>query len=479
MSTTRAIARNTIVQIAGKALSTILGLLAIGMMTRYLGPEKFGWYITVISFLQFIGILTDFGLIPVTAQMLSEPNFNKKELFKNLLGFRFTTAIIFLGLAPFIALFFPYPIEVKIAISFTTISFLAVAMSQIFTGFYQTKLKMHIQVLAENANRLILVIGLFLALCYHASFVSIMWILVIGNLTYLAVLWFKARQETTVGFAYNKEIWLAIIKKMWPISISIIFNVIYLRGDTILLSIFRSQSEVGAYGAAYRVIDIFTQLSMMIMGVILPLLTFAWSRNLKEEFRLRFQQAFDSLMLFAIPLTAGTIILAPKIMNLIATDKFTGAASALQILILAVLGVYLGAIFGHTAVAINRQRQTMWIYISDAVLTLIGYLIFIPLYGIKGAAWMTVFSEFYAGFLLFITVRHYTKEKISTKNLGKILLATLIMSAILLFVQQLNVIISALIGAIVYGIILILSKAISKNTLKEIFSAEETEKLGN
>ena len=27
-----------------------LGVLALGMMTRYLGTEKFGWYVTTISF---------------------------------------------------------------------------------------------------------------------------------------------------------------------------------------------------------------------------------------------------------------------------------------------------------------------------------------------------------------------------------------------------------------------------------------------
>ena len=59
MSTARAIAQNTAIQISGKAVSTLLGLAAIAMMTRYLGVEKFGWYITAIGFLQFVGIFSD------------------------------------------------------------------------------------------------------------------------------------------------------------------------------------------------------------------------------------------------------------------------------------------------------------------------------------------------------------------------------------------------------------------------------------
>src|SRR3989338_1779513 len=91
---TRVIAHNTIIQIIGKIISVALGLLALGMMTRYLGQEQFGWYITVISFLTFAGILTDFGLIPVSAQMLSEPKHDKTKLFRNLIGFRLAAAII-------------------------------------------------------------------------------------------------------------------------------------------------------------------------------------------------------------------------------------------------------------------------------------------------------------------------------------------------------------------------------------------------
>jgi len=79
MSLTKKVAHNTIVQIIGKIISTVLGLVAIGMLARYLGQEQFGWYITAISFLQFIGIVIDFGLVPVTAQMMSEKDFDKEK----------------------------------------------------------------------------------------------------------------------------------------------------------------------------------------------------------------------------------------------------------------------------------------------------------------------------------------------------------------------------------------------------------------
>ncbi|MFA6427336.1 MAG: flippase [Candidatus Magasanikbacteria bacterium] len=470
MSLTRQVAHNTIYQLVGKVISTFFGLLAIGMMTRYLGTEQFGWYITVITFLQFIGILIDFGLIPVTAQMMSEPNFDKQFLFKNLLTYRLVTALIFLGITPFVAWFFPYPLEVKIAISFTTISFLCISINQVITGLFQSRLKMHIQTIAENIGRIALVAGLYLVITKGLGFLPIMGIVTLASMVYTLALLIFTHRETPLGFAYDKQIWKSITHKMWPITISIIFNVVYLKGDTLILTVMRSQAEVGMYGAAYRVIDIIAQMAMMIMGVMLPLLAYSWSRNHREDFRHRYQMSFDSMMLIAIPTTVGMAILSTKIMRLVAGNNFTDAGNILQILSLAVLGVFVGGVFGHVAVAINRQKQTMWIYISDAIITLIGYLIFIPRYGLSGAAWMTVFSEWYAGLLLFITIKYYSKEQVQLKTFVKIALASIAMGSVLFLLQNLHVLTLILIGILVYGLVLVGIGGISKKTLKEILT---------
>ncbi|OGH75492.1 MAG: hypothetical protein A3G00_01150 [Candidatus Magasanikbacteria bacterium RIFCSPLOWO2_12_FULL_43_12] len=467
---TRVIAHNTIIQIIGKIISVALGLLALGMMTRYLGQEQFGWYITVISFLTFAGILTDFGFIPVSAQMLSEPEHDKTKLFRNLIGFRLATAIIFLGLAPLAALFFPYPTIVKQAIALTAVAFIGVAINQVFFGLYQTKLKMHIPTIGELTGRIVLVVGLWLLINLKSGFIPIMMVVVLNSLSYTLILWIAAKKYTAVSPAFDWAVWQTIMKKMWPVAIAIIFNVVYLKGDAIILSIFKSQSEVGIYGAAYRVIDILAQTAMMIMGVIMPLLAYNWSRNLKEEFKKYYQQAFDIIMLMAVPIIIGLIMLADKIMIFVAGSEFADASRPLQILAIAIFGVYLGAVFGHVAVAINRQKQTLWIYISDAILTLIGYLYFVPRFGMSGAAWMTVFSELYAGFLLWLTIRYYSQEKIQLKTFGKILLSGLAMSAALWSTKSTGLFIQLPVACLAYLMAIFSLGAVSRQTIKDVFT---------
>lgn len=485
MSLTKQLAHNTAAQMIGKIISTVLGLIAIGMLTRYLGVEQFGWYATTLAFLQFIAIMIDFGLIPVTAQMMSEVPSEldsasehtltayRNTLMKNLLGFRFTTAVVGLGLAPFIALLFPYPHEVKIAITFTTINMLSVAMNQIFIGYYQSKLTTYFQAAGEVLGRVVLIVGLFLCIYFQLGFIPVMVAITLSSVVYTAVLWILARNNTSVSLAFDLSVWKKIAIKMWPIAVSVMFNVIYLRGDTVILSLYRDQVEVGLYGAAYRVIDIVAQTAMMIMGLMLPLLAYAWSKGDDQKFKEHFQLAFNIMMMFAIPMAIGLIVLSEQIMVVIAGAEFSTAALPLTLLSIAVFGIFVGGIFGHVAVAVNRQKETLPIYIVTALITLVLYFILIPRYGMIGAAGASVFSEIFAGTCLYFTIKKYADISLSLIVLGKALLAGALM-AIVLYILQFHLVIAILAGSAVYGLALLILKAVSVQTIKEMVSLKKT-----
>lgn len=465
MSLTRAIAKNTTIQIVGKVISTMLGLVAVGIMTRTLGVEKFGWYVTATGFLQFVGIFSDFGFTIITAKMLSEPEFEKSSLLNNLFTWRFLTALFFQALAPLIILFFPYPAPVKMAVTIMSLSFFAISLNNIFIGYCQSQLKMIIQTTGEVLGRIILVLGLLLVSAKNYGFLPTMGVITLASVVYTVYLWQKSPK---VKFAIDKTISKAIFHKMWPTATTVIFNVFYLQGDRVILPLYVSQTDVGLYGAAYRILDIITQSAGMIMGIMMPLVAFAWSRNLTEEFKKRYQTSVDLVALILIPMMAGILVLANPIMILVGGKEFAGSGQILQFLSVAILGITFGNIFGYIALAIDRQKQAMWIYISDAIITTIAYFIFIPKYGIYGAAGVSIFSELFAGLALMLLANHYANFTPRFKSLGKIILASIIMGAIVYKLQPTNILISVLTGVLVYGTLVMLFKIISKETLKEI-----------
>ncbi len=465
MSQTKQIYQNTLVQLIGKIISTVLGLVVVAIMTRSLGVEKFGWYATATGFLQFIGIFCDFGFTVVSANMLSRPDFDKKTLFNNLFTLRLITALFFQGFLPFIIFFFPYPLEIKLAVMVIALSFINTSINQVFIASLQTKLKMHLQSIGEIIGRIILVIGTLLVVKNDFGFLPMMSIITLSSFFYTGYLWYKSEK---ISLQIDKNISKAIFIQLWPTALAVIFNAIYLQGDRVILPLYVPQTDVAFYGAAYRVLDIVIQVSSMVMGIMTPLLAFAWSRQIMADFKKNAQLAFDLLMTLLIPMVFGAFVLAEPIMRFVAGANFSGAGKILQILIISIFGVCFGMVFGHLALAINKQRQVFWVYLSDALLSLVGYFIFIPKFGMYGAAYVTIFSEFYAGALLLIMAYHYSGFFPKLFTLLKILFISLLMSILIYNLREEHILILISLAGLFYTLGAIALKIFSRDSLLQL-----------
>ncbi len=468
---TASVVRNTFTHFSGKIVGTFLGIATIAMMTRYLGQEQFGWYVTAVAFLQIVGILIDFGLVIVTGQMLGElKDYSEKTIVRNLLGFRTLTAAVAYGLAAALIWLFPYTTEIKWAVVLTSVAFFLIAENQILTGIFQKHLKAHWIGLAEVAQRAALFAGVFLVVYKDFGFMPVMAAVVIGNIAQTIVLATRAHRIVPLGFSFEKNIWSIIFKKSWPIAISIAFNLIYLRADVFILSLVRPQTEVGLYGAAYRIMDVTTAIPIIFMGLMVPLLAKSWTSTDKANFSSLVSRSFSALSVVAIPVLVGGALLASPIMKLIAGEEFIASGPIVQVLLIALMGGFLGALFGHTIVAINHQRKTIWIYLLTAIITLVGYLIFIPRYGYMGAAWMTVFSELLAGALLWLYVKKVTRARITLTPLFKSVAASGLMAGSLWLIRDLHVVLLVFIGGAVYTLAMIAVKGISYRDLRLLIS---------
>ena len=107
MSLTKKIAHNTMIQYIGKIVTTILGIFVVALMTRYLGKEGFGQYITVTAFLAFFGIIVDFGLSLTATRTVGKPGLDINKYLSNMMTLRIISSFIFMGLAPLVVWIFP------------------------------------------------------------------------------------------------------------------------------------------------------------------------------------------------------------------------------------------------------------------------------------------------------------------------------------------------------------------------------------
>lgn len=472
MNLSSKIAYNTIIQLAGKVISTVLGLIALAMMARYLGQAGFGSYITIINFVSFFAVIADLGLTLVTVQMISRPGIDERKILNNLMGLRLVSIIIFLTIAPIVAIFLPYTLTVKIGILIATLSFLFPALNQILVGLFQKNLRMDKSVIAETASRIVLVLGIYLSMRFSWGLNGMLWATVISAGINFIVAYFLAANFYLLKPAFDFGFWKEVIKKSWPLAITIVLNLLYLKTDTLILSLIKSPGEVGLYGAAYRIIDVLTTLPFMFAGIILPVLTLAWFEQRKEYFAAVLQKSFDLMAIFSIPIIAGTLVLAKPLIILVAGDEFGDSGLILKILIFALVAIFLGCMFAHAVIAINKQREMIKFYIFVSLSAVALYLIFIPFFSYFGAAAITIYSELAIAFFSAYIVWRHTKFIPSFKVLIKSVVAAFIMWATLYFIPTsfyyswTGLLISSSIAVFIYFISLYLIRGVTESDLK-------------
>lgn len=451
MSLSQKIAHNTLIQIIGKALSTAIALIPIALITRYLGPEGFGYYTIIIAFLSFFGIMSDMGIYLTALQMISEPGRDAVKIFSNAFTARAIISIICFGTAPILALLFPYPAIVKQGIFITTIAFFFISLSQILHAIYQKELKMFEAELSEIVGKIVMLISVVIVIYLKLNLLFIMLAIILCNFTHFLIKYIYSKKYIRITLSFDKEIWQEIFFKSWPIALSILFNLIYLRGDTIILSLFASKSQVGFYGASYKALDVLTALPIIFAGLMMPLFTAAYVEKNIANLKKYLQISFDLSALLSIPIILGAQFIAYKTMMLIAGKAFYPAGAILKILIIAVNMIFFGTLFGHFIVAIGEQKTMLWGYLTAAILAIIGYFMLIPKFGAIGAAWVTVFSETTVAIIAFAIIYKKTKLSISPIKLFKALFAGAFMSLVLYFIRNANMFIIILIGAFIYA----------------------------
>lgn len=480
MSLAKRVAHNTIIQVIGKGTSTVLGLFALALITRYLGPEGYGEYTTITTFLTFFATIADLGLTLVTVQMISGRHDDENKILNNLFSIRLFSALLLLLIAPLVVFSFPYSQTVKIGVLITAAAFLFPALNQIIIGLFQKRLSMDRDAISEVLSRLVLILGIMVAKKIGSGLNGILIASVISAASNFFLHYILSLKFAFIRLELDFSLWKKILTKSWPLAITIVLNLIYLRADTLILSLFRPAAEVGLYGATYKVIDVLTTLPFMFAGLILPILTEAWLNDNPGYFKKVLQKSFDLMAIIAIPLIVGAQFLSDSIMTIAAGRDFAGAGQILKLLIIAVAAIFLGTMFSHAVIALDKQRKMIVFYAFTSLTSLAAYFLIIPRFSCFGAAIVTIYSEvliaLFSGYCVFRYSHFYPRLITSIKAV----ISGIIMGVFLYFFPPYyaeslgGLIFVILLAGLIYFLTLYVLGGIKTEDLETIFKKSKT-----
>ncbi|MCR4312209.1 MAG: oligosaccharide flippase family protein [Candidatus Uhrbacteria bacterium] len=449
----RALAKNTILQVGGKLIGTAVGLATFYVLVHGLGTDGYGALTTALTYASLFAIVVDFGLTLTTAQLISEKGADEERILGNLFSLRLVTGFFFMSLAPITSFFLPATPAIRIAILLCSLSFFLSTTAQVFIGVFQKRLLLSRAVVAETASRVVSFVLICLAMWLHLGIVAAAAAFAAGSVVQIILMLGATLRHVTIWPRWESSVLLGIIARSWPIGVSILFNLIYLKGDILFMWLLgRTETEIGLYGSAYKVVDVITTVPVMFMGLMLPILAVHWSAKRADAFRTKLQESFDTMAILAIPFAIGSVLVGEPLMALIKPDLVT-AGTVLHILGPTSAVVFFGSLFGHAVVAVNKQRPMTWAYVFVAVVAVIGYVTFIPTSGIFAAAWVSFVSEMLIAVIAAIVVCRTAKFVPGIALALRSIFAAIAMGGVIVLLST-HVLLEVLIGCMVYSVVL-------------------------
>jgi len=393
---------NTLIQIAGKIISTALSLVSIGLLTRYLGQEGFGNYSLVFAYLSVFSIFSDLGLQLTMVRELAQ----KKEssICWSFFWTKFFLVIFATLLSWLFLLVFPYSKFLKIAVLITSFGFALGSLNNFGTVIFQANIRLDLVTLVDVISKGVTVGFIIVFVSLGQGLYNILNTILIGNLAGSILTIFLLRKFITFDFKFDFNLAKKIIRQSLPVGLISILALLYFKIDTLILSIFRGVREVGIYSLSYKVLENILVLWGYYMAGAYPLL----AKFSKEK--IKYEDIFKKSLKIAITGGIGILIfgwfLAPSIIKILGGKEFRESVFILRILLFSLPFFLTNNLFYHNFLVRKQPQKILKILSFSLLLDIILNYALIPNYGYFGAALAVVLTQ------LFILIL-YLKESIS------------------------------------------------------------------
>ncbi|MDR3558849.1 MAG: flippase [Candidatus Pacebacteria bacterium] len=469
MRVARKIAYNVLVSSVSKIASTVLALVSLMFITRYLGVSGFGEYATVLAFFSFFAALLDLGLYSISTREISRPGADEEKIMGNIFTLNIVSSLAIIVIAPILVLFFPYPQEVKNAIIIVAGAYLFSTGYQVLNGVFQKNLAMDRVAIAELLGRILQVALTIAAVKLKLDFTwiiaSVLFYMIFTFV--LVIAW--SRKYIRIRPQFDFIYWKNFLKESYPMGLSAIITFLYFKADTILLSVMKSSADVGVYNGAYKVMENITFFPSMLVGLVFPIMA-ANIFSDRAQFENVSNKTFKVLLVVAIPLVVGTLFLSQGIVQLIGGAGFSQSAVVLRILIFALACIFFSNLSNAILISGNLQKKLMTVLAVAAVLNIGANLILIPRYSYMAAAYMSFLTELFVLVATFYLVARKLDYFPKLEQIRGILSAGLVMGLFLYFFHSGGIFSAGLASVSVYLLALWVFRAVKTSEITSIIS---------
>ena len=382
------VAFNTLSQLVGKAVSALATFVVTFLVARQLGASGYGDFVKITTYVAFFYLLADFGINAIFLQHNDQKNW---------------PALVVLRLVGSVAL---------IITSFIILALLPGSKSQGYTPMVRLGILLFsptilFQGLITTANAIFQK-----RLRYDLA----TWAIIFGSITTLMLLWkptnilmfigavatgalvttifsftFASRLVGHIRFAPTLGQMKRLLIPSIPLGITLLFNLVYFRADSVVITLTRPTVEVGIYGLAYKVFEVVLVFPAFFMNAVYPFMVSETVGKSYGKLTKIFSRSFLFLLLTSL-ITIAVLWFAAPLLSLIKSD-FAPSTGALRVLSLGLPFFFVTSTTMWALIALKKQLALAIIYGTSMIVNLVGNILLVPSHGFMAAAWLTVICE--------------------------------------------------------------------------------------
>ena len=422
------VARNSVAPIILNLFNRGIDFAFAFVMLRILGPEGAGIYYYAVIVFGWFDIFTNFGLNTFLTREVSRDRSQARRYLYNTSILR---VLLMLAGVALLAAFIgvrqsivspPLSGEALLAIGLLYVGLLpnslSTGLSALFYAFEQAEVPAAIATAATISKAVFGVLALMLGY----GVVGLAGVSILTNLITLAIMGYVGRglisppapspilregEETLTptlspsergeqirrDFSPDWPLIRRMVGESWPLLLNHFLQTIFLQIDVIIIEAYHGERMVGQYSVAYKWLLALNVIPAFFTMALLPVM----SRQAREDraaLKRTYALGIKLLVSTALPIAVLFTFLAEALTVVLGGAAFLpDGAIATQLMMWSIPIGWMNSLTQYVLIALDLQRRITWAFIAAVSFNIVANLIFVPQYGYRAAALITIASE--------------------------------------------------------------------------------------
>jgi len=252
--------------------------------------------------------------------------------------------------------------------------------------------------------------------------------------SFAAIIFLNKLTNIKISQIFSGVIDKELLRFSYPLMFVTILGTLMHWMDILMLGYFTDTTTVGLYHPAARTAGLLRTVLLAFMGIFAPMMSDYHRQGDVGEMGKLYKLIVRWIVSLSLPLAIIIIIYSKKIMMLFGV-QYLSASNVLMVLTTA---AFIQTLFGGGGQTLTMTGFTKVNLFNSIIVVLINItlnLLWIPQYGIIGAAYATLISMALLGLLRIVEVNHLIKITPFSLKLMKPIIAGVIMTAVLIYIK--------------------------------------------